>query len=194
MLFPSTCLVIIFTLVMVGYQSFYMHQQSSQQNCYQNIRLKISWSVILSMLCSPRCSEWVNSWWHSIISSTGFADMNGENFTLSEKLVSPSYIRQASQARRSHELLIRQLLEQVRPPAAASFASGHRVQARNVQSSRSVCCRANVQRRAGARAPSSSSWTSWLWWTAITSWETAASERGRAAWHPALWLEDITGS
>lgn len=40
--------------------------------------------------------------------------MNGENFSLSEKVVSASYIRQGSQARRSHEQLIRRLLEQVR--------------------------------------------------------------------------------
>lgn len=39
--------------------------------------------------------------------------MNSENFNLSERLVSPSYIRQGSQARRSHEQLIRHLLEQV---------------------------------------------------------------------------------
>lgn len=39
--------------------------------------------------------------------------MNSENFSLSERLVSPSYIRQGSQARRSHEQLIRHLLEQV---------------------------------------------------------------------------------
>lgn len=40
--------------------------------------------------------------------------MNDENFSLSEKVVSASYIRQGSQARRSHEQLIRRLLEQVR--------------------------------------------------------------------------------
>lgn len=40
--------------------------------------------------------------------------MNSENFSLSEKIVSPSYIRQGSQARRSHEQLIRHLLEQVK--------------------------------------------------------------------------------
>lgn len=40
--------------------------------------------------------------------------MNSENFSLSEKIVSPSYIRQGSQARRSHEQLIRRLLEQVK--------------------------------------------------------------------------------
>ncbi|XP_029445900.1 O-phosphoseryl-tRNA(Sec) selenium transferase [Rhinatrema bivittatum] len=37
--------------------------------------------------------------------------MNGDNFTVSEQLVSPAYVRQGSQARRSHELLIRQLLD-----------------------------------------------------------------------------------
>nr|XP_020486082.1 O-phosphoseryl-tRNA(Sec) selenium transferase [Labrus bergylta]XP_020486083.1 O-phosphoseryl-tRNA(Sec) selenium transferase [Labrus bergylta]XP_029132572.1 O-phosphoseryl-tRNA(Sec) selenium transferase [Labrus bergylta] len=42
--------------------------------------------------------------------------MNSENFGLSEKLVSSSYIRQGSQARRSHEQLIRHLLEQGKCP------------------------------------------------------------------------------
>lgn len=42
--------------------------------------------------------------------------MNSENFSLSERLVSPSYIRQGSQARRSHEQLIRHLLEQGKCP------------------------------------------------------------------------------
>ncbi|XP_075999780.1 O-phosphoseryl-tRNA(Sec) selenium transferase [Genypterus blacodes] len=42
--------------------------------------------------------------------------MNGDNFTLSEKFVSPSYIRQGCQARRSHEQLIRRLLEQGKCP------------------------------------------------------------------------------
>ncbi|XP_026208956.1 O-phosphoseryl-tRNA(Sec) selenium transferase isoform X2 [Anabas testudineus] len=42
--------------------------------------------------------------------------MNSENFTLSEKIVLPSYIRQGSQARRSHEQLIRLLLEQGKCP------------------------------------------------------------------------------
>ncbi|XP_066537767.1 O-phosphoseryl-tRNA(Sec) selenium transferase [Hoplias malabaricus] len=42
--------------------------------------------------------------------------MNSENFTLSEKLVSPSYVRQGLQARRSHEQLIRVLLEQGKCP------------------------------------------------------------------------------
>ncbi|XP_028330695.1 O-phosphoseryl-tRNA(Sec) selenium transferase [Gouania willdenowi] len=42
--------------------------------------------------------------------------MNSENFLLSEKIVSPSYIRQGSQARRSHEQLIRHLLEQGKCP------------------------------------------------------------------------------
>ncbi|KAM7366182.1 hypothetical protein PAMP_015647 [Pampus punctatissimus] len=42
--------------------------------------------------------------------------MNSENFTLSEKIVSPSYIRQGCQARRSHEQLIRHLLEQGKCP------------------------------------------------------------------------------
>ncbi|KAM4612334.1 O-phosphoseryl-tRNA(Sec) selenium transferase [Polymixia lowei] len=42
--------------------------------------------------------------------------MNSENFTLSEKIVSSSYIRQGSQARRSHEQLIRQLLDQGKCP------------------------------------------------------------------------------
>lgn len=42
--------------------------------------------------------------------------MNGENFGLSEKVVSASYVRQGSQARRGHEQLIRRLLEQVGTP------------------------------------------------------------------------------
>uniref|UniRef100_A0A671YV42 O-phosphoseryl-tRNA(Sec) selenium transferase n=1 Tax=Sparus aurata TaxID=8175 RepID=A0A671YV42_SPAAU len=42
--------------------------------------------------------------------------MNSENFSLSEKIVSSSYIRQGSQARRSHEQLIRHLLEQGKCP------------------------------------------------------------------------------
>ncbi|KAM6909331.1 O-phosphoseryl-tRNA(Sec) selenium transferase isoform 2-T2 [Xenentodon cancila] len=42
--------------------------------------------------------------------------MNSENFTLSEKIVSPSYIRQGSQARRGHEQLIRHLLDQGKCP------------------------------------------------------------------------------
>ncbi|XP_031441042.1 O-phosphoseryl-tRNA(Sec) selenium transferase [Clupea harengus] len=42
--------------------------------------------------------------------------MNTENFSLSEKIVSSSYIRQGSQARRGHEQLIRVLLEQGKCP------------------------------------------------------------------------------
>ncbi|XP_013859837.1 O-phosphoseryl-tRNA(Sec) selenium transferase [Austrofundulus limnaeus] len=42
--------------------------------------------------------------------------MNGENFTLCEKTVAASYIRQGSQARRGHEQLIRHLLEQGKCP------------------------------------------------------------------------------
>ncbi|KAF3836985.1 hypothetical protein F7725_004449 [Dissostichus mawsoni] len=42
--------------------------------------------------------------------------MNSENFSLSEKIVSTSYVRQGSQARRSHEQLIRLLLEQGKCP------------------------------------------------------------------------------
>ncbi|XP_035639916.1 O-phosphoseryl-tRNA(Sec) selenium transferase isoform X2 [Oncorhynchus keta] len=42
--------------------------------------------------------------------------MNSENFSISEKIVSPSYIRQGKQARRSHEQLIRLLLEQGKCP------------------------------------------------------------------------------
>ncbi|KAM9836702.1 O-phosphoseryl-tRNA(Sec) selenium transferase isoform 1-T1 [Aulostomus maculatus] len=42
--------------------------------------------------------------------------MNNENFTLSERIVSPSYIRQGCQARRGHEQLIRLLLEQGKCP------------------------------------------------------------------------------
>ncbi|XP_030047106.1 O-phosphoseryl-tRNA(Sec) selenium transferase [Microcaecilia unicolor] len=37
--------------------------------------------------------------------------MNGDNFTACEQLVSPAYVRQGSQGRRTHELLIRQLLD-----------------------------------------------------------------------------------
>ncbi|XP_061619799.1 O-phosphoseryl-tRNA(Sec) selenium transferase isoform X1 [Phyllopteryx taeniolatus] len=43
--------------------------------------------------------------------------MNSENFTLSEKMVPASYVRQASEARRGHEQLIRRLLEQGKCPA-----------------------------------------------------------------------------
>lgn len=39
--------------------------------------------------------------------------MNIENFGLSEKIVSSSYVRQGLQARRGHEHLIRVLLDQV---------------------------------------------------------------------------------
>ena len=46
-------------------------------------------------------------------------EMNSENFSLSEKIVSSSYVRQGSQARRSHEQLIRHLLEQVTKCTAA---------------------------------------------------------------------------
>ncbi|XP_067117514.1 O-phosphoseryl-tRNA(Sec) selenium transferase [Osmerus mordax] len=42
--------------------------------------------------------------------------MNTENFAISEKIVSSSYIRQGSQARRSHEQAIRLLLEQGKCP------------------------------------------------------------------------------
>ncbi|XP_034020534.1 O-phosphoseryl-tRNA(Sec) selenium transferase [Thalassophryne amazonica] len=42
--------------------------------------------------------------------------MNSENFILSEKIVSPSYIRQGGQARRGHEQLIRHLLDQGKCP------------------------------------------------------------------------------
>uniref|UniRef100_A0A3B3RJ49 O-phosphoseryl-tRNA(Sec) selenium transferase n=1 Tax=Paramormyrops kingsleyae TaxID=1676925 RepID=A0A3B3RJ49_9TELE len=42
--------------------------------------------------------------------------MNSENFSISEKIVSASYIRQGLQARRSHEQLIRLLLEQGKCP------------------------------------------------------------------------------
>lgn len=49
--------------------------------------------------------------------------MNGENFSLSEKVVSASYIRQGSQARRSHEQLVRRLLEQVRASVCVPTSS-----------------------------------------------------------------------
>ncbi|XP_051755388.1 O-phosphoseryl-tRNA(Sec) selenium transferase [Ctenopharyngodon idella] len=42
--------------------------------------------------------------------------MNNENFNLSEKLVSSSYVRQGLQARRGHEQLIRVLLQQGKCP------------------------------------------------------------------------------
>ncbi|XP_062372868.1 O-phosphoseryl-tRNA(Sec) selenium transferase [Sardina pilchardus] len=42
--------------------------------------------------------------------------MNSDNFSLSEKIVSSSYVRQGSQARRGHEQLIRILLEQGKCP------------------------------------------------------------------------------
>ncbi|XP_051518743.1 O-phosphoseryl-tRNA(Sec) selenium transferase-like isoform X2 [Myxocyprinus asiaticus] len=42
--------------------------------------------------------------------------MNNENFNLSENIVSSSYVRQGLQARRSHEQLIRVLLEQGKCP------------------------------------------------------------------------------
>uniref|UniRef100_A0A6Q2ZJY7 O-phosphoseryl-tRNA(Sec) selenium transferase n=1 Tax=Esox lucius TaxID=8010 RepID=A0A6Q2ZJY7_ESOLU len=42
--------------------------------------------------------------------------MNSENISICEKIVSPSYVRQGSQARRSHEQLIRMLLEQGKCP------------------------------------------------------------------------------
>ncbi|XP_056411837.1 O-phosphoseryl-tRNA(Sec) selenium transferase isoform X1 [Hyla sarda] len=42
--------------------------------------------------------------------------MNGESFSAGEQLVSPAYIRQGREARRSHELLIRLLLEKGKCP------------------------------------------------------------------------------
>uniref|UniRef100_A0A8B9KQE6 O-phosphoseryl-tRNA(Sec) selenium transferase n=1 Tax=Astyanax mexicanus TaxID=7994 RepID=A0A8B9KQE6_ASTMX len=42
--------------------------------------------------------------------------MNSENFSLSEKIVSQSYVRQGLQARRGHEQLVRLLLEQGKCP------------------------------------------------------------------------------
>lgn len=41
------------------------------------------------------------------------ADMNRESFAAGERLVSPAYVRQGCEARRSHECLIRLLLEKV---------------------------------------------------------------------------------
>lgn len=56
--------------------------------------------------------------------------MNDENFSLSEKVVSASYTRQGRQARRSHEQLVRRLLEQVRGsvrvPTSSSGGRGGR--------------------------------------------------------------------
>ena len=60
--------------------------------------------------------------------------------------------------------------------------------------SRCAFCRASVRRRDGARAPWSSSWTSWPWWTATTSSATVEWGRGKAGWRPALWRDDITGT
>lgn len=40
--------------------------------------------------------------------------MNGESFSAGEQIVSPAYIRQGREARRSHEQQIRVLLEKVR--------------------------------------------------------------------------------
>ncbi|XP_073465288.1 O-phosphoseryl-tRNA(Sec) selenium transferase isoform X1 [Aquarana catesbeiana] len=45
--------------------------------------------------------------------------MNGESFTAGEQLVSPAYIRQGREARRSHEQLIRLLLEKGKCPQEA---------------------------------------------------------------------------
>lgn len=56
-----------------------------------------------------------------------------------------------------------------------------------------VSCRANVQRRGGARAPSSSFWTSWQSWTVITSWGTVVWASERAGSPQAWWPGDITG-
>lgn len=56
-----------------------------------------------------------------------------------------------------------------------------------------VSCRANVQRRGGVRAPSSSFWTSWQSWTVITSWGTVVWASERAGSPQAWWPGDITG-
>lgn len=130
-----------------------------------------------------------------VICSNGtkcLAEMNSENFALSEKIVLPSYIRQGSQARRSHEQLIRLLLEQVKSAAASCFSQSHclRIQFHLL----CLCCRGNAQRTDGAKAPSSSSYTSWLWWTAITSWATVELGSGKVGWRPTSWQDDITGS
>ncbi|XP_040191106.1 O-phosphoseryl-tRNA(Sec) selenium transferase [Rana temporaria] len=45
--------------------------------------------------------------------------MNGESFTAGEQLVSPAYVRQGREARRSHEQLIRLLLEKGKCPQEA---------------------------------------------------------------------------
>lgn len=49
--------------------------------------------------------------------------MNAENVRLSQKMVSACYIRQGSEARRSHEQLVRRLLEQVGPASACPRVS-----------------------------------------------------------------------
>lgn len=96
-----------------------------------------------------------NSFWIIDVRSS-LTKMNGENFSLSEKVVSASYIRQGSQARRSHEQLIRRLLEQVRGvrrcPDVLIGRTGWLTWCPSCLSGR-----ASVQRKGGARAPSSSS-------------------------------------
>lgn len=49
------------------------------------------------------------------------ADMNPESFAAGERLVSPAYVRQGCEARRSHECLIRLLLEKV-PSCQSDFS------------------------------------------------------------------------
>lgn len=79
-------------------------------------------------------------------------EMNSENFSLSEKIVSSSYVRQGSQARRSHEQLIRHLLEQVKESTAAFILTWRSPPSRSLLML-CVCSRVSVQRRDGARAP-----------------------------------------
>lgn len=47
------------------------------------------------------------------LAAVATADMNRESFAAGERLVSPAYVRQGCEARRSHEHLIRLLLEKV---------------------------------------------------------------------------------
>lgn len=146
------------------------------------------------MICSFKCCEQNICWLGHLTAAVSLTEMNGENFTLSEKIVSTSYIRQGCQARRGHEQLIRHLLEQVTSTALPSCILKWSPQHASASHNACVHFRESVQRKDGVRAPSSSSWTSWLWWTVTTSSATVASGRGKAGWLPVLWQDDITGT